>query len=187
MGDISRIVKIIKGVSAVVALLPFLLLMLGAVPIPPSISDLIQAISGLVSIISIIFILLMHDPLSRLEDWAVGISILALAIIAIIASIYFFALANSSIIEFDGTEILIPINPSDRLSELVVNYRGDYLEALNTSNRRAEILDLIRQQQTGTLFALAGLLLIAQISMVSAIVMGAWKLVNREPDSPDVA
>lgn len=178
--QIGRAGKIIKAVAVLLGLLPGIALLLGLVDIPPSLADLIKFLTFAISIGVVICIMLLRDRIRRLTNKTVAIFVVSAVLIgSAFATAYMIVAKDHIIVMTTGAGIerhVKPLYPSADIQEIMRAYRGDYKEALATSNRNAELSALMERESGSAIVLLILLLVTGQVLLVSGIVGGAWKL-----------
>jgi hypothetical protein len=180
---LSRAGALIKAVGALLALLPGIAILLGLVAIPPSLADLIKFISIFVSVAVVLAVMLLSKPIARMGTGAAAAIVVICALVgAGLATTYFTFARNHVVAVQDGPETrqyLIPLHPSAEIAQLMEPYEGDYVEALETSVQRQELAQALDRESGGTMALIVVLLISAQTLVITAIVVGAWKLTGR--------
>jgi hypothetical protein len=177
---IGRLSGVIKALGAVVALLPGVAILLGLVDIPPSVVDLIKFTSFALSVAVVIVVLLLSQQIQKLKPVLAAVIVSVCAIAGGVLAVSYLTFTRSHIVVTqDGaaTEyFIIPLNPSGEIKKLIEPYQGDYVEALETSVQRDELVAAMQKESGSAIAAIVSLLLFAQTLVISAIVIGAWKL-----------
>lgn len=185
---LSKAGALIKAVGALLALLPGIAILLGLVSIPPSLADLIKFISISVSVAVVLAVMLLSKPIARMGTATAATVVIVCAIGgAALATTYFTFARDHVVVVADGPNVhqyLIPLHPSAEVRQLMEPYQGDYVEALETSIQREQLAQAMDHSSGGTMALIVILLIAAQTLVITAIVVGAWKLTGRNAPSP---
>lgn len=177
---IGRLSNAIKALAAVIALLPGVAILLGLVDIPPSVVDLIKFTSFALSIAVVIVVLLLSEQIRNLKPVLAAVIVAGCAITGGVLAVSYLTFTRSHIvITQDGPTIehfIIPLKPSAEIKKLIEPYQDDYVEALETSVQSDELASAMQKESGSAIGAIVALLLCAQTLVISAIVIGAWKL-----------
>lgn len=178
---IDSVGGVIKALIALLALLPGIAVLTGLISIPPSLVDLVKMLSVFICIIALIVILLATSWIQRKSRLLIG----ALALVAVIAgaicSVVYWGFANRHIVVIEPApdqveRYVVPLQPSAEIDRIMIPYRGDYAEALQTSIRKARLGQLMNDESGSAVAIMIVLLLVAQALLVGGVVAGAWKL-----------
>lgn len=178
---IENVGNLIKALIAFLGLLPGIAILTGLISIPPSLADLVKMLSIFICIVALVLVLLATHWIQRTGGAVVG----GLALVAVIAgascaSAYWsFANRHIVIIEPAPGQVerhVVPLQPSAEIQALMAPYHGDYVEALETSNRSARLGQLMDDESGSAVGIMIALLLISQVLLVGGVVAAAWKV-----------
>jgi hypothetical protein len=179
---LERVGTLVKAIAAMLALLPGIAMLLGLVAIPPSIVDLAKYVSLSVSIVVVLVVMLLTDSIRAWRAPVVAAVIGACAIAGVGLAVFYLTFTSDHVVVVGGGQQavhhIVPLHPSQEIQRLVAPYGGDYLEALNTSVDRQQLADAMQRERRSAVFIIVTLLISAQMFVISAIVLGAWKLTS---------
>ena len=179
---LQRVGTLVKAIAATLALLPGIAMLLGLVNIPPSIVDLAKYVSLSVSIVVVMVVMLLTDSIRAWRAPVVAAVIGACAIAGAGLAVFYLTFTSDHVVVVgsgqQAVHHIVPLNPSGEIQRLVAPYGGDYLEALNTSVEKQQLADAMQKDRQGAVFVIVSLLIAAQMFVISAIVLGAWKLTS---------
>lgn len=182
---------IVKALVALLALMPGIAVLTGLVDIPPTLVQLVQALSFFVSIVVLIAILLASRRIGRMATTAVATLAFASVLVGAAAAVGYWAFARAHIVVVESNtgegesgkeRFVVPLRPSKETKDIVAPYGDDYAEALQTSNRRARLRQLLEQDSGGTAALMILLLVLAQTLLVAGVAAGAWRLTMADED-----
>ena len=181
-GRLEKVGTLVKAIAALLALLPGIAMLLGLVAIPPSIVDLAKYVSLSVSIVVVLVVMLLSDSI---RSWRAPVIAAVIGVCAIagagLAVFYLTFTSDHVVVVGSGEQAvhhIVPLNPSAEVERMILPYGGDYLEALNTSIDRQQLADAMQKERRSAVFIIVALLIGAQTFVISAIVLGAWKLTS---------
>jgi hypothetical protein len=181
-GRLEKVGTLVKAIAAMLALLPGIAMLLGLVDIPPSIVDLAKYVSLSVSIVVVLVVMLLSDSIRAWRAPAIAAVIGACAVIGAVLAVFYLTFTSDHVVVVGSGEQavhhIVPLNPTEEVRRLVAPYGGDYLEALNTSVDRQQLADAMQKDRGSAVFIIIALLIAAQMFVISAIVLGAWKLTS---------
>jgi len=178
---------VIKGVAAIYALFPGIAVLSGLVAIPPSLADMVKVISFSVSGIVLISVFMLGDRMRHLsKERAAIFSLIAVLIGAACVGGYFqFANRHTVEIQVTATEtktLIIPLNPSRDILELVEPDNYDYRITLQTSPERERLKRMMMAESWSSMAIMILLLILSEVLLVAPVVAAAWILAG----APDV-
>lgn len=171
----------IKAVAGIIALFPGIVVLLGLVAIPPSLADLVKIISFSISGVVLLAVFLMGDRIQRLSKGrTVFYTVTAVVLGAACATFYFqFANRHTVIVETgpaSAETYIIPLDPSERIREVVAPLDYDYKVALQAATQRAELRRWMVDESGSSMAVMIVLLVLSQILLVAPVVAAAWRL-----------
>ena len=178
---------LLKSGCSLVAAMPSAAILTGVVPIPASVLQLTEYITSVVTVALVLAILLAGEAIDRLPKAVTAVLILLGSVGGGLAAIGYYSFTSDHVVRILGSpnvELIIPSSPSPELRTLMAPYDDDYSEALATSIQRERITELVNRDNSGTILEMITLLVAAQILIVSAVVIGAWRLAHGETVSP---
>lgn len=179
---------LIKTAAAVVAVLPSVAILAGMVHIPPTLGELVRFVCGSIGIVIVLAVILLKDAIRRMSDTVAAVLILGAALGGAVAATGYLRFADSHIIDQpngDGAPLVLPLHPSQELRALIAPYGEDYAEAIATSIQRERIIALMDSESAISVAIMIVLLVAGQSLIISAIVIGAWKIAEKNPSSAD--
>jgi hypothetical protein len=183
-GRIAKAETLIKAAAGLLALVPGIAILVGLVDIPPTLIDLIKYLSFAISIVVLLSIFLLSEQIKTIGKGAAATAIIACAVAgAILATSYLVFARNHVVVTGAGDDAeqhIIPLRESRELRSLIEPYAGDYVEALETSVQQVRLNQLMERESGGSIAVMITLLVLAQTLIITAIVLGAWKLTEKE-------
>jgi hypothetical protein len=188
--------RLIKGLAALLSLFPAIALLFGLVDIPPSLSHMIKALSFFVSLAVLLSVVMLGPSIQKMKRGVAVALVIGTVLIGSISAISYWVVAENHVLTTKGLaeeggkveRIIIPLNPSARVQELVRPFRGDYREAVYTGIHGRELHDLLDKESTSAIILMLVLLLSANVLLVLGVVIGAWKIAasmaRRKPGTP---
>lgn len=179
--------KLIKGLAALLSLFPAIALLFGLVDIPPSLSDIIKALSFFASLGVLLAVVMYSVPIQKMKRGIAVAVVLGTVLTGSVAAISYWFVAQRHVLSTTvptekGTRIdriIVPLNPSARVQELVRPFNGDYREAVYAGARGKELRRLLDAESTSAIVLMLVLLLSANVLLVLGVVTGAWKAAAR--------
>ncbi|QLC25719.1 hypothetical protein HFP57_12290 [Parasphingopyxis algicola] len=188
MSNIERTASAITAAAALAAMAPGVAMLLDIVEIPPSAAQLTKALSLAVGVVAVFTIMILRRSVERIGDRTTLIVCTVSLILGIILAISYYQVSGRMIVDFvafgEEQRVILPLSPSDDLQSYEADF-GSYPEALVNPIVGQEVREKIEQENGSTVPALIFLVLMAQISLLIAIVVAALKFLssNREAEA----
>lgn len=188
--------RLIKGLAALLSLFPAIALLFGLVDIPPSLSQIVKALSFFVSLAVLLSVVMLGPSIQKLKRAMAAALVIGTVLIGSISAISYWVVAENHVLTTNVPaaegeridRIIIPLNPSARVQELVRPFRGDYRQAVYTGRHGEELRRLLDKESTSAIILMLVLLLSANVLLVLGVVIGAWKIAasmaRRKPGTP---
>lgn len=176
--DIASAGNVIKAIVALLALLPPLAVITGLIDIPPSLGQLVKIVTVPVSVIAVMGIFAQRRAISR---WSASRAILVFGACALLGSacaVSYYIFAGTHVIEYRDERLVKPIAPSPEIEEIVDAWGGQYDQALAYSPLGEELRRRLGEESVSAILVMIGLMVLAQLLLVAAMVGFAWHLVS---------
>jgi hypothetical protein len=176
--------KLIKGLAALLTLFPAIALLFGLVDIPPSLSQIVKALSFFVSLAALLSVVMLSSSIQKMKRGVAVALVAGTVLTGSIAAISYWFVAEKHVLSTNVPEgegmkvdrIVVPLNPSPRVQELVRPFHGDYRQAVYTGRKGDELQRLLERERTSAILLMLVLLLSANVLLVLGVVIGAWKV-----------
>lgn len=175
----AKLEGVIKGAAGVVALIPGIALFTQAVSLPPPLETFLGGVSLTFGVAVVLAIILFQRRIARAPADRVGVVVLALALAGILTAIVCYKFADTHVMRDREVAIVKPIKPEGKLARNLEVFGGDYAEMLANANVGARARDDMKRQSGSAIWFLSISLLLAQTLLLTAIVLGAWKVAGR--------
>lgn len=168
---------LLKGTGLLLAALPPLAVITGLVSIPPTLGQLVKLVTVPISIVVVLIIFILGESISRLSPLRSVLIFGSLVVAGAAASVAYFAFAGSHIVSGVDGPVVVPLQPSTQITEIVAPYDWDWEEALEHSADNERLAELMRQESASAVVLMVLLMVLAQVLMVAGMVGALWNIV----------
>lgn len=184
MSGLTNTNNLIKIAVGVLAFFPGIALYRELIQVPPSIIGVAHIVSFSVSILVLVCIPLLSDQIRALTKKRAVVYAFIAVILGAMSLFGYLQFAQSHIVtamtEEGENQFLIPLFPNREILEIVRPMEGtvladSYRPALETSGRRLELRDRMKQESWDSFILMVGLLILSQILLVAPPVAAAWR------------
>ena len=185
---LSRLQGYIKAILAFIALLPSIATIINLLEIPVRMAQLVTFLFGFVGIGIVLLMAILSDQIREMRAAAAALLLIATLIGGMISAIAYVQVAERHVVTVewsdDDPQVLVPLDLSANLKAAKAAFGGDLHEALNTSRRRQQLLDEMRENSGTAETLMIVLLVLAQGLLVSSIAFAAWRASLNDPAPP---
>lgn len=180
--------RLIESIGAIVGFVAPTSALIAVGRLPSHVALMAGAILLAVTTAFVITVFIHDQKIGRLGGKWITLIIALCALTGSVLTTVYERVADELIAEerhWDGDRLaethrfVIPLNPSPRIIEIVDEFYGNYDRAIILSRYQAELKTLMRRQETSAVLAILGLMVLAQLLLVAAILIGASWLAQR--------